>query len=94
MSRAPFPTAPRRERVLVCGVLLPGRAAEAAGPLGELRALLEAAERRMLEFVPILPLYHPVGRHLVKPWVEGYQPNILNRAYTRNLAIDVEQRGF
>jgi oligopeptide transport system substrate-binding protein len=58
------------------------------------RALLEAAERRMLEFVPILPLYHPVGRHLVKPWVKGYQHNILNRAYSRNLAIDIQQRGF
>jgi hypothetical protein len=35
-----------------------------------------------------------VGRHLVKPWVKGYQHNILNRAYSRNLAIDIQQRGF
>jgi oligopeptide transport system substrate-binding protein len=58
------------------------------------RALLEAAERRMLEFAPILPLYHPTGKRLAKPWVQGFEPNILNRAYTRNLAIDVAQRGF
>jgi oligopeptide transport system substrate-binding protein len=58
------------------------------------RALLEAAERRMLEFVPILPLYHPVSKHLVKPWVDGYAPNILNRTYTRNITIDVAQRGY
>lgn len=58
------------------------------------RAQLEAAERRMLEFAPILPLYHPTAKRLVKPWVEGVEPNILNRAYTRNLAIDVAQRGF
>jgi GTP-binding protein HflX len=32
-----------RERVLVCGVLLPGQKEEAGGPLTELRALLEAA---------------------------------------------------
>ena len=58
------------------------------------RELLEAAERRMLEFVPILPLYHPAGKRLAKPWVQGYEPNIFSRAYTRNLAIDVAQRGF
>ena len=58
------------------------------------RGLLEAAERRMLEFVPILPLYHPVSRHLVKPWVRGYESNVLNRTYTRNIAIDVAQRGY
>ena len=58
------------------------------------RTLLEAAERRMLEFVPVLPLYHPVSRHLVKPWVRGYQSNVLSRAYSRNLSIDVDQRGF
>ena len=58
------------------------------------RALLEAAERRMLEFVPILPLYHPVSRQLVKPWVRGYAPNVLNRTYTRNISIDVAQRGY
>ena len=58
------------------------------------RALLEAAERRMLESVPILPLYHPVSRQMVKPWVRGYAPNILNRTYTRNISIDVAQRGY
>jgi oligopeptide transport system substrate-binding protein len=58
------------------------------------RALLEAAERRMLEFVPILPLYHPVSRHLVKPWVRGYESNVLDRTYTRNISIDVAQRGY
>ncbi|NGP52091.1 peptide ABC transporter substrate-binding protein [Thioalkalivibrio sp. XN8] len=60
----------------------------------ERRALLEAAERRMLEFVPILPLYHPVSKHLAKPWLRGDEPNILNRTYTRNISIDVAQRGF
>jgi oligopeptide transport system substrate-binding protein len=58
------------------------------------RALLEAAERRMLEHYPVLPLYHPVSKHLVKPWVRGFRSNVLNRTYTRHLSIDVEQRGF
>lgn len=58
------------------------------------RALLESAERRMLEHYPILPLYHPVGKHLVKPWVRGYRGNVLNRTYSRHLSIDTALRGF
>lgn len=58
------------------------------------RQLLEAAERRMLEHYPILPLYHTVSKHLVKPWVRGFRPNVLDRTYTRHLSVDVEQRGF
>ncbi|MFU8895055.1 MAG: peptide ABC transporter substrate-binding protein [Gammaproteobacteria bacterium] len=57
-------------------------------------ALLEAAEQRMLAHYPVLPLYHPVSKHLVKPWVQGFQPNILTRTYSRHLSIDVDQRGF
>jgi oligopeptide transport system substrate-binding protein len=58
------------------------------------RAMLEAAERRMLDYHPILPLYHPVSKRLMKPWVRGSEANILNRTYSRHIAIDVEQRGF
>jgi len=58
------------------------------------RALLEAAERRMLEQYPVLPLYHPVGRRLIKPWVHGFAPNVHNRTYSRHLSVDTAQRGF
>ena len=61
---------------------------------GNRRSLLEAAERRMLEYHPILPLYHPVGKRLMKPWVKGFEPNVLNRTYSRHISIDVEKRGF
>jgi oligopeptide transport system substrate-binding protein len=60
----------------------------------ERRALLEAAERRMLEHYPVLPLYHTASKHLVKPWVQGFRSSVLNRTYTRHLSIDQEQRGF
>jgi GTP-binding protein HflX len=43
MSRAPLPTRRARERILVCGVLLPDHVSEAEGPLSELRGLLAAA---------------------------------------------------
>jgi oligopeptide transport system substrate-binding protein len=58
------------------------------------RALLESAERRMLEHYPVLPVFHAVSKTLVKPWVGGFQSNVLSRTYTRHLSIDVEQRGF
>lgn len=43
-ARPSRPTAKPRERVLVCGVLLPGQAEEHDGALSELRELLRAAE--------------------------------------------------
>jgi oligopeptide transport system substrate-binding protein len=58
------------------------------------RATLEAAERRMLEHYPVLTLYHPVNKALVKPWVRGFSGNVLGRIYTRHLSVDVEQRGY
>ncbi|HUR26986.1 MAG TPA: GTPase HflX, partial [Planctomycetota bacterium] len=44
MTKLSRPTERPRERVLVCGVVLPGQSAEHDGPLGELRELLRAAE--------------------------------------------------
>lgn len=61
---------------------------------GRRRVLLETAERRMLEHYPVLPLYHPVGRRLIKPWVRGFAPNVHNRTYSRHLTVDTELRGF
>ncbi|HRP86067.1 MAG TPA: peptide ABC transporter substrate-binding protein [Gammaproteobacteria bacterium] len=58
------------------------------------RRLLETAERRMLEHYPVLPLYHPVNKALVKPWVRGFSGNVLGRTYTRHLSIDTAQRGY
>ena len=43
MSRVPEPTGPPRERILVCGALLPGQAVECGGPLSEARSLVHAA---------------------------------------------------
>ncbi len=72
--------------------LLAAAAAE-NDPAGR-RALLEEAERRMLAQYPILPIYHPVGKILIKPWVTGFAPNVLARNYSRHLSIDVAHRGY
>ncbi|MCJ7557339.1 MAG: peptide ABC transporter substrate-binding protein [Gammaproteobacteria bacterium] len=55
--------------------------------LQQRRALLEQAERMMLADTPVIPLYFHVSRHLVKPWVRGWQDNIMNLQYSRHLSL-------
>jgi oligopeptide transport system substrate-binding protein len=50
-------------------------------------ALMHEAERVLLEDMPILPIYFYVSKHLVKPWVRGWQANIMDHRYTKDLAI-------
>jgi oligopeptide transport system substrate-binding protein len=40
--------------------------------------LLEAAERVLLADLPIIPIYFYVKARMVKPWVAGYAPNIMD----------------
>lgn len=52
------------------------------------RAKLEAAERLLLADAPVLPVYSYVSKHLVKPWVQGWQDNPADYHYTKDLWID------
>lgn len=52
------------------------------------RALLEQAERVLLEDLPVLPLYFYVSKHLVKPYVRGWQPNVMDHHYSRYFRIE------
>jgi oligopeptide transport system substrate-binding protein len=47
-------------------------------------ALLEEAERVLLADMPLIPLYYYVSQHLVKPWVRGWEPNIMDRHHHKN----------
>ena len=49
--------------------------------------LMEAAGRLMLEEQPIIPIYFYVSKHLIKPWVGGFEPNIMDHHYTKNFHI-------
>jgi oligopeptide transport system substrate-binding protein len=49
--------------------------------------LLEQAERILLDDMPIIPIYFYVSKHLVKNWVGGRQPNIMDHHYTKNFYI-------
>lgn len=54
---------------------------------GRRRASLEAAERLMLDEAPILPIYYYASKHLVKPRVLGWQDNILDYHYSKDLRL-------
>jgi oligopeptide transport system substrate-binding protein len=51
------------------------------------RALLEQAERRLLEQQPLIPVYFYVNKHLVSPRVMGWYDNVMNVVYTRDLGL-------
>ncbi len=51
------------------------------------RALLEAAERQLLADMPLIPLYFYVSKRLVKPWVGGYTPNIMDHHHSKDFRI-------
>ena len=63
-------------------------AAASAEPNAARRAeYLQEAERVMLVDQPILPLYFYVTKRMVRPWVRGYEGNIMDHIYTRHLSI-------
>ena len=49
--------------------------------------LLEAAERIVLDEVPLIPIYYYVSRRMVKPWVVGWEPNVMDHHYSKNIKI-------
>ncbi len=48
---------------------------------------MEEAERILLDETPLIPIYFYVSKHLVKPWVGGFVPNIMDHVYTKDLYI-------
>ena len=48
---------------------------------------LETAERVMLDDMPIIPLYFYVSKQMVKPWVDGFEANIMDHHPSRYLRI-------
>ncbi|MEO7386603.1 MAG: peptide ABC transporter substrate-binding protein [Gammaproteobacteria bacterium] len=50
-------------------------------------AMLEEAERIMLDDMPVLPIYFYVTKRVIKPWVAGYEDNILDHHNSRFVRI-------
>jgi len=63
-----------------------GRARSEADPALR-RRVLEQAEQQLLADHVIIPLYYYVSKHLIKPYVRGYVPNVLDYHYTRYLDV-------
>jgi len=51
------------------------------------RALLEQAERTMLQDHPLIPIYFYVNKHLVKPRIQGWYDNVMNVVYSKDLSL-------
>ena len=49
--------------------------------------VLEEAERVMLDDMPVLPIYYYVSKQMVKPWVGGYESNIMDHHHSRHFRI-------
>jgi oligopeptide transport system substrate-binding protein len=49
--------------------------------------LLQGAERELLEDMPLMPIYFYVRMRLLKPWVGGFEPNIMDHHYHKNFYI-------
>ena len=62
--------------------------AEATVDANQRRAMLEGAEKLMLNDYPIIPLYYYVSKRLVKPYLHGVVPNPLGHVPSKGLTID------
>jgi oligopeptide transport system substrate-binding protein len=41
----------------------------------------------MLDDMPVLPIYYYVSKQMVKPWVAGYESNIMDHHHSRHFRI-------
>ncbi len=57
------------------------------GNLKKRAELIEAAERILIDDAVSIPIYFYVTKRLVKPWVRGFEPNILDHHYTKDIQI-------
>jgi oligopeptide transport system substrate-binding protein len=49
--------------------------------------LLQNGERQLLEDMPVLPIYFYVRMRLMKPWVGGFEPNIMDHHHHKNFFV-------
>jgi len=61
--------------------------ADEHGNQADRKRLLSEAERVFLDDYPIIPLYFYVNKHLVKPRVQGYMPNVMDRHPSQTLRL-------
>jgi GTPase len=79
MSRSPTATQRPRERILVCGVFLPGQRLQSEEPLSEMRALLEAAGAE------------PIGPDLVQRKDDPSPSTLMGRGKVDEVRSEIER---
>jgi oligopeptide transport system substrate-binding protein len=62
--------------------------AQRTADMAKRRAILESAERTMLEDYPLIPIYYFSSKRLFKPYIRGETSNPLNRLYSKHLSIE------
>jgi ABC-type transport system substrate-binding protein len=55
---------------------------------GKRAGLLAQAEQVLLREMPVLPLYYGVSKNLVGTMVKGWEDNLLNIVYVKNLSLE------
>jgi len=48
---------------------------------------MQEAEQIILQDMPVIPIYFYVSKHLIKPRVQGFTPNIMDHVYTKDLFL-------
>jgi oligopeptide transport system substrate-binding protein len=48
---------------------------------------MEAAEQLLLADLPVIPIYFYASKHLVKPHVQGWQDNVADHHYSKDLSL-------
>lgn len=54
--------------------------------------LMQQAEAIFLTDQPAIPLYHYVGKRLVKPYVKGFVGNVMSHYHSKHLTIEVPKK--
>jgi oligopeptide transport system substrate-binding protein len=63
-------------------------AASFTGDPSKRAQLLQQAEQVLLREMPVLPIYFGVARNLVDTRVKGWEDNLLNITYVKNLSLE------
>ena len=62
--------------------------ASVTGDVSKRAQLLARAEQVLLKEMPVLPLYFGVSKNLVSTRVKGWEDNLLNVVYVKNLSLE------
>ena len=55
-------------------------------------AILAEAEGRVLDAMPVLPIYYYVTKNMIRPWVKGWYHNVQDMHYPKFIWVDKHMR--